>query len=397
MKKSQSSLLVLVSLVGIFIIAWIFSSFYSFSSSQRAIEETLLSKIMKYLDYVKGYTRNALILAVHAETKNIASLGGQVGGVDVPRNWICNGDVSPSVDDVRFFLSNETINDLNKYIKNFKIFDLPFINVTNSTCVDYDVNEGTVFSGNNDEKFNVGSYGSKANITLESNIVSSRNDVYEEIAQDRFWFMYRKFKEWASETQFINYVSSCTSILCKYACGGFNDRCDADDELLMCAQGAVNKATSELETIFNDQYISCSGNLYCCHGVANPCSPPGPCVDCCTCRIKPAGELCSKTYSSYLKSTQLSQIKLSLSPSGTGCNYWQGNRLDVEADFSCTDRKYLLSVEGDRRLTFSVHATANIAVPEDCPRHSDCMEMPGCEKCKEDFCWCSVDCNPPCP
>lgn len=215
-RKSQSSLLVLVSLVGIFLIAWISSLFLSISSSQRSVEETLLSKIMMYLDYIKGFTRDAFILAVHAETRYVASQGGHAASMSYPRSWICNSDVSPSVDEVRFFLSNETMDSLNDYIKNFKINDLPMINITNSTCVDYDVNENTVFSGKNDEKFNVGSYGSRAKVVFENNTVSSGNEVYEEIAQDRFWFMYRKFKEWmpAAENILVGGTCSCLSEIC---------------------------------------------------------------------------------------------------------------------------------------------------------------------------------------
>jgi hypothetical protein len=381
------------------------------TSEKRFITRIELSKISAYLDFLKGFSRAALLFSTHAGTKTIAGFGGEISKSGLPRNWICNYDVSPSVDEVRYFLSNQTLDYLNRYVPNMKIEDLPKINVSNFTCVDFDVSNTIVFSGRNDEAFNVSALGSEINVSLGEDKVSSKNEIYEEIEKVRFWYMYRKFKEWASSTEFRNYVANCKSILCqKYTCGYFDFSCNKDSELEACIRGAVNSALQELNTIFNDEYVRCKGTLTCCHAVALKCQPPPECKYCCSCEIEEAGKLCGKEYISSFSGFEFglgSKTPYKISFSGTGCSYWQGNRLDVEADFSCTDEKYLLSVPGDRRLTFTVHATVNIKVPNDCPRSSPCIEV-CCERdknnncvkwgedCSEDYCWCNVDCYPHC-
>lgn len=419
--KSQSSLLILVSLVAVFLIAWIISLFLSVSSSKRITEETLFTKIMKYLDYVKAYTRNALILAVHAETKEVASGGGQAGGVGIARSWICNGDVSPAVDDVRFFLSNQTNNDLNKYIMNFGIHDLPTINITNSTCVDYDVSENTVFSGSSDEKFYVGSYGSKANVTLEGNTVSSGNEVYEEIAQDRFWYMYRKFKEWSptGASIVVGETCGCLSQIC--ACptspqtvGGCESCESTCPGFQSCLESIVESARRALADTFDDDYIVCTATLLGCYHELEPCKGVPVCIDwaeapaCRNCYRQEAGGLCSQSLVSERSQQAESLGYYGVNPwqsysaprnsvlfadicSEKKCKYWAETRGSMEATFSCTDKKYLLSVVGDRHLTFTVHAMArlksmNCLYTKQCIQSgSECVCPPGswCTGCEK--------------
>lgn len=417
MKKSQSSLLVLVSLVGIFTIAWIFSSFSSFSSSQRIIEGTLLSKIMKYLDYIKAYTRNALILSVHAETKYIASQGGQSSNVGLPRSWICNGDVSPFVDDVRFFLSNKTTSDLNAYIKNFDIQDLPTINITNSTCVDYDVNQNTVFSGINDERFEVGSYGSKANVTLESNTVFSDNEVYEEIAQDRFWYMYRNFKEWMPTAVDIIVGGTCNCLPYICNCPGspqYTSECefcgDTCSGFQSCLQNIVDLAREALVNTFDDEYVDCTARLIGCYHELEPCIGTPQCTDwenapaCFSCYRERTDKLCAQSVLSgrpqETGSLVYSNILLKQSYPAPGnriyfadvctdqkCERWAETRGSMEALFSCTDNKYFLSVVGDRHLSFSVHVRVKLK-SMNCWEEEPCKESNGECVCPSGT-WCT--------
>jgi hypothetical protein len=403
-------LLVAIVLVSIFTILLIINIFSRTASEKRMISRTELSKLSTYLDFFKGFSRAALLFSVHAGTKTVAGFGGEISKSGLPRNWICNFDVSPSVDEVRYFLSNQTLEYLNRYVPNMKIEDLPQINVSNFTCVDFDVNNA-VFSGAYDEAFNVSALGSEINVSLQENMVSSKNEIYEEIEKVRFWYMYRKFKEWASSTRFRDYVASCEPILCqKYTCNYFDFACSDDADLEGCVNNAVQNALKELNSIFNDKYVKCKATLTCCNAVAMKCQQPPPCEKCCACEKEEAGELCGKKYvqtsSSKFSYTQ-SDNPYKISFSGTGCSYWQGNRLDVEADFSCTDEKYLLSVPGDRKLTFTVHATANIVVPNDCRRDEQCIEecceydenntcIRWGEKCPDAACWCTQDCYPKC-
>jgi hypothetical protein len=402
--KSQSSLLVLIAIVSIFIIVWIFQIFSSSTSYQKSIGETLLSKIMKYLDYVKGFTRTALIFSTHASTQFIAGQGGQTSNTGFPRSWICNAEVSPSVNDVRFFLSEETRNALNKYIKNFKIYDLPQINITNSTCVDYDVNSTSVISGKNDEEFYVGAYGSKINITLENNSVTSDNEVYEKIAQDRFWYMYRKFKEWAPQGANILSGGTCSCLPEICACGnsqgvgGCEPCANSCPGFQSCLQNVIENARQALINTFNDEYVTCSANLIGCYHELEPCSGTFACVDwedapaCKDCFIENTGELCGKSILSERRQTQsfvsissdLSQffsysknkIYFSDSCSNKKCKVWSETKGSMEVVFSCTDKKYLLSVAGNRNLIFSVHAMVKLR-SINCYKEESCVESNG--------------------
>jgi hypothetical protein len=377
------------------------------------MEETLLSKLIKYLDYVKGFTRTALIFSTHASTQFIASQGGQTTNIGFPRSWICNSDVSPTLDEVRFFLSEETINALNKYMKNFKIQDLPEINITNFTCVDYDVNSA-IFSGNNDEEFYVGAYGSKINITFENNSVFSDNDAYEKIAQDRFWYMYRKFKEWAPQAASIlaSGTCSCLSEIC--ACGnaqGYFGGCklcvDSCPGFQFCLQSVVENAKEALVDTFNDDYVSCSASLIGCYHELEPCSGEFACVDwedapaCNGCFIENAGELCGKSIISEKKQLQTigfvsldsnqffskNKIYFSDSCSTKKCKYWAETKGSMEVVFSCTDKKYLLSVTGDRHLIFSVHAMVKLR-SINCYKERNCVESNGNCVCPPGS-WCT--------
>ncbi|MDI6807016.1 MAG: hypothetical protein QMD14_04375 [Candidatus Aenigmarchaeota archaeon] len=397
--KSQASLLILVMLVAIFVVAWIFALFLTSAHQERAIEKMKLSKLSKYLDFVKGFSRGALLLSAHTSLREVASFGGEISTTGLPRNWICNYDVSPTANEVRFFLSESTIEYLNDYLANFEIKDLPTLEIKNFTCIDYDVDEATILSDKFDERFNVGAYGSKVNISLEDDVISSANDIYEEIAQVRFWYMYRKFKEWASTTRLADYIAECFSLLCHplcHPCDSFKgcDECGIRE----CVEDAINKAEEELTQNFDD-FVKCSGTLSCCDVISNLCEPPGRCRKCCKCQITPAGKLCTEELLESLE-FQSQPYSLSFSPHGTGCTYWKGNRLDVETTFSCKDNKYLLSVKGSRNLVFSVGATINLENSNDCPKSTECEEV-DCgtyigQACAEDFCWCSVDCEPQC-
>ena len=145
--KSQSSLLIMVVIVSIFIVSWIISVFSSVSQQERLMERLKLLKISSYLDFLKGFSREALLLSSHAAIQKVASMGGEINELNEPRSWICNGDVSPEVAEVKHFLSEETKKYLNQYLEKLEIEDLPSINLTNFTSVDYDLNSQNIFGG----------------------------------------------------------------------------------------------------------------------------------------------------------------------------------------------------------------------------------------------------------
>jgi len=391
--KAQSSLLVLALLVGIFIVGWITSLFLTASFSERIIQKTALSKISKYLDFIKGFTRYALLLSTHASTKEIASQGGQFSYSGIPRSWICNLDISPNLETVKFFLSNQTQKYLNEYLANLRIKDLPSISISNFTCVDFNVNE---ISNKYDEKFNVSSYNSMININLRNNNVTSSNNLNIEIEQDRFWFMYRKFKEWSpgAAQKLVSGLCSCLSEICncpssptypgecescKNTCPGFQT----------CLENLLESVNKDLNNTFNDKFVNCRWNLIGCYHELVPCSG-SICQDwedapkCSACGFEAAGPLCSdliepKIYS--IKSYQLANSNCE----DLKCTYYAETKGSFEADFSCTDYKYLLSTLGDRHLIFSVHTMVKM-------RKRNCEQEFNCE-INNGNCICPIDYN----
>lgn len=311
------------------------------------------------MDILKGFSRHALLLSSHAATKQVALSGGEVNEVGIPRNWICNEgeDVSPEVEDVRYFLSEETLKYLNRYLENSGIEDLPVQDIKNYTCVDYDVDDN-VLSGENEEKFNVGSYGSKIRVTLEDDVVSSDNDVYEEITENRFWFMYRKFNEWVQNQTLYDDVNDCLQDVCD--CGtpmgsdGICGSCEVCPDFQDCIKEAINGTLANLD--FNDPDVTCEANLIGCYYELGMCgagwSPPEG--ECDKCQTEDAEELCAIGLS----------FQSNDNPEFLNKIYFQGPVDDacgsMEANFTCTDNKYLLSVEGERNLIFSVRATIEV-------------------------------------
>lgn len=303
--KSQSSLLIMVVIVSIFIVSWVISAFSSISQQERIMEKLKLSKISSYLDFLKGFSRGALLLSSHAAIQKVANMGGEINELNKPRIWICNGDVSPGLDDVKDFLSEETKKYLNRYIENLETEDLFSTNITNFTSVNYDINLKNIFGGKNDERFNISAYGSKINITLEGNSVASENNIYEEIARVRFWYMYRIFKKWATSTSLSFCVRNCLD--CENTCLDFKS----------CVDSCVDEALQELQNLF-DEHVECTASLECCYAESGECSDPlQECIKCIT-----------------------NQVEV---------------RAAVGTKFSCKDYKYLLSVEGDRHLVFFVN------------------------------------------
>ncbi|MDI6825848.1 MAG: hypothetical protein QMD36_01475 [Candidatus Aenigmarchaeota archaeon] len=227
----------------------------------RIIKSIQLSRVSKYLDITKGFTRESAILSTHSASYNIAYKGGH--SIEGPRTWVCNGPWAPSVDEVRFFLGKETLEFLNRYVENYDVGD-PMIFLNNFTCVNYDVDESSVISRKNDEKFDVGAFGSEIKATFKEDNVTSKNEFGIEIARVRFWYMYRIFRQWAETTTLPQDICNGLGIICGCPIG--MDECSEHcPSFLSYSKEQVEKARQYLESLFNDpEYIECSALLNCC-------------------------------------------------------------------------------------------------------------------------------------
>jgi len=401
-KKSQSGLLILIGLVTVFITIWMINMFTSTTQQKRIIETLKLSKLSKYLDFFKGFSRESLLLAVHKGTQSVAEHGGEWNEEGESRYWICNSDISPDIETVRFFLSETTKEYLNRYITNLKDEELTNLYITNVTCVDYDVNDNSVMSGKNDERFNVGAYGSNINISYENDSVQSTNNIYEEIAQDRFWYMYRNFKEWSQTTSFPGCICGCLASGC--CCPAGDCLTDVCPSFKACVEKCFQKAKGELQSKF-DNYVKCSYTFDCCYietqvcgNVQSPCEAWRDAPKCNNCFKTNPGPLCSKNLNLLGNDNNKKDyytLRLEDECKGT-CESWDEVRGAIEGGFYCKDKKYLLSTEDDRKLIFSVNVMMNV-------KGKQCEKVVKC-KGSDDECvcngkptcgvWCYQNCAP---
>jgi len=399
-KKSQSGLLILIGLVTVFIVIWVINMFTTASQQKRIIEILKLSKLSKYLDFFKGFSRESLLLAAHKGTQNVAEHGGEWNEEGESRYWICNSDVSPDIETVRFFLSEATQEYFNRYIINLKDDELTSLDITNATCVDYDVDDDSVMSGQNDERFNVGAYGSEINISYKNDSVYSENDIYEEIAQDRFWYMYRNFKVWSQTTSFPGCICGCLASGC--CCPPGDCLTDVCPQFKACVEKCFQKAKSELDSKF-DEYVKCSYVFDCCYietqvcgDVQSPCEPWKEAPKCNNCFKTEPDVLCSKTLSFLGDHVEKNYYTLKLEGDCKGvCISWDEVRAAIEGGFYCRDKKYLLSTEDDRKLIFAVNVMMNIKGKQ-CEKKVECVEKDeGCVCDGNPTCgvWCYQDCT----
>jgi len=274
--KSQTSLLILVGLVSLFMVLWIFSQFKIVRERLKGESELLFASFYKHSNEVKGFFRDALLLSVHQAEKYVASNGGEESPTGFPRTWIVNGrDTSPDVNHVRYFLSKRTLEILKEYVKNFlEIFNknelIKLEKNRDYFCVDYDVKAQDVFSGKVDEDFNVGAYGLQLRLYYGSNEANVSADIYEKIPQNRFWYLYRGFKDWSSQygPSLAACVCSCMSAIC--GCKDKGECSQTCNAFVSCLNSCAKNAAKGLKARF-DEYVECEGRVICCHQEKEPC------------------------------------------------------------------------------------------------------------------------------
>jgi hypothetical protein len=327
--------------------------------SELGVEFT---KISKYLESLKGVSKNSLILSAQKATFFVA------GRTD---SYFCNDAVPPTVDEMKSALSAETKKSLNSYIKNIKLLDpLLEYDVNEFECVDFPVDEHALNLGLYDENFSVGAYGSKISINSSDVSVSSKNDIFENINMDRFWFLYRKFREW-SQKLYSYSRDVCENCMCPVdVCG-------------RCGNNALKRALKLLEETIDDFYVNCSVQKSCCvqedsdySGSYYYCLPWEDAPRCNSCNLERSSELCTPSQSYSPISEQVLNTPHTISfarlEECPGYDTLTETRAAIKATFSCIDKKYALSIPsiGERYLVYSVDATLyikTVCLPTTCP------------------------------
>lgn len=356
--KSQSSLLVLVAIAIIVILIFVFSQFMNEASQSRILGSEKFTKLGKYLDIIKGISRTSTIFSAQRATQVIAARTD---------TYYQNSENVPTLKQIRYELSKEALKNLNNYIKNilFKETTVDY-SVNKYTCFDYAVDENGLNSGQYDEKFPVGSYGSSISIESQNGSVSSKNNIYETITRDRFFFLYRKISEWVKDSRLFEDSRSCTKEICDTSgsCPGG------------CLDVLLSGKTNELENTINDPYVSCRYEIKCCYAelvkVSTEVEPGYPgecriwqettnCKNCYNCERHDATCTNSLSFSSFDSENsnylQEDTKGKTLYFNGMPPAVYDQARMSIEVVFTCTDEKYQLSIPpiNNRNLVYSFH------------------------------------------
>jgi len=410
--KGQSSLLILLAIMAIMMGGWIFTSFYQVRVQESSVTdiETILTKIGIYLNSIKGFSKNALILATHKGTSDIGKEG---------ITFYCNNPTPPTTRQMRYELSSRTLELLNEYLKNYPVNEpLMTIDIQNFSCVDNPV-EG-LEQGLIDKNFTANAYGSKIGISIKENNVSTNNELFEIIPEDRFWFLYRELRDWSYQKgkNFEGLVCNCltNSRLPKW--DKVMENCNEWPEFDECFKTAIDNTAKDMENFIGDPNIECSGEPSCCYGEKEPCQTTqmddqcgvwGGGTGCSNCTTLPDKELCiekigasseenQKTYEKIKnmisfegKDEEQRTSKISFASEGIcspdQCKFYETGYINVKAQFTCTDKKYQLSLPfpEDRYLKFTIDTKVSLMRRGINVQPVDCVwEGPDC-KCAGQF------------
>ncbi|MCX6822003.1 MAG: hypothetical protein NTW30_04465 [Candidatus Aenigmarchaeota archaeon] len=326
---------------------------------------------------------------------------------------------------IQYELSSETLELLNGYLKNYPVSEpLMIVNIGNFSCVDTPV-EG-LEGGLKDENVTVNAYGSNISISMKENNVSSSNGVFEFIPENRFWFLYRKLRDWTNSNgwEFKKRVCDCLKngfFPHTQRCKEMNN-CDDCTEFKQCFELAIKETSTDIENFINDQNVTCKGTPTCCYGRKDPCvtgtgndcsywSGGGGCN---SCNILHDNPLCiesigasSNDYKDFRKEdvlsfegenekySSLSSISFSPDICGGSCVFYEAGYVNVKAQFTCTDKKYKLSLPlpEERFLKFTIDTMVSLQKEGINNALVPCSDSPPCE-CEGQLGidWCSGNC-----
>ena len=213
-RKSQASLVILVAIAAVAVIGWAYSMAETGSGFQKRVVQDTRIQISAYMldqtktsSYIAGQISISEALAENARNGGINNYYG-VGMAD-DRFWYCNGPMVPSADEINYFLSMKTKNIIDIYLSNLVTEE---INVTNTTCVDYNLSDSDLADIEN-RKFGLNFVGSRIEV-LYPEIADSDNDFSAAIYEIPYREHYTRFKEWVESTNFASIVCGCAPSAC---------------------------------------------------------------------------------------------------------------------------------------------------------------------------------------
>lgn len=357
-----------------------------FKYSQQTFETRLIDIFENLKNIVNSYAKLSLY---YSTTQNFRSESWP---------WIWNGFNPLDFNWLKECKESLTTYFYNAYLQKFNT-NLP-VNIIiekSDKCYFPDLKEFDVFSGKNDEgNFTVVCNNSEIKISINTTTLYSFINSSNFITNNRYWYLYRKFYEWARENSEI-----FTSCVCNLV-----SACSDCSSIEKCYKILLENLKQKFK---DDKYINCY-------------TDPSPCCtyergEACKREQKfcyywekdcyvPNKIECGATINLYLKerneekfSESETKVLSNSEISAVAC-IWEENRIETRRVYTCEDYKYFeSSPSGPDKIVFVSIVYAGFRNPRGCVEQINCAcdeSDASCEDCNplNDFCKkCILECR----
>lgn len=382
-------------LIASLIIGWVlFNVYYGSRYESQVFEQSKIDTMRGEVEKAKGYFKQSLVYSSHQSLREHGCSGGLVGAGP----WICNGPKVPSVSNSKECLEKYSKYYLNVYFGNYSIPELPVsLTKKNFSSLDYGVEPREVLTppSTYDKYYDEGylwvnATGAKLSLSSKQILETETVNVNTFLTKNRYWYLFRKFYEWASDDVYSPCV--CKNADCACESNSKEEKCSS-----LCKEKSKKcgkKALEDLQKRFNKSIVKChvtKPNECCAQGIGPiSCSPKKKCkpwknsicISNCNheCKDPPQpGDICSgSTSTSYsqlaagITSDGLAENSYSTYENGDNENEdkekcWVEARFATSHTFTCVDNKYRVPTEnGPEPMRFKVSAFAFWKSPDRC-------------------------------
>lgn len=378
-----------VSFVIFALFLFLLSYFFLTSKFFKQTEQTFETKLIDIFENLRN------IIASYAKLSLYYSTTQNFRGETWP--WIWNGFNPPEFTWLKECKEKLTTYFYNIYLQKFYT-NLP-VNVDikkSNNCYFPDLSEDSVLSGKKDEgNFSVVCNVSEVKIAITTTVLHSFINSSNSITNNRYWYLYRKFYEWAKENsnKFV------------YCVCGLTSSCADCSSIENCYQGLLESLRQKFK---DDEYVNCyTDPSPCCvneRGVACKREQSG-CYfwskDCYVPNKMECGLTVSFSHFENKEGEKESETKISASSEikAKTCK-WIENRIETRRSYICEDHKYFESTaRGPNKIIFVAVVYSGLRNPMGCFGEVECgcnKDNAVCESCnsQNNFCEkCVLECK----
>lgn len=344
MMKAQIFQISFIIFALIFFLLSLYLAYFQFG---KRAEEISVGRIVDIFDNIRNVINSYAKLSLYyATTQNFR---------EESHTWIHNGFNPLEFEFLKECKENLTTFYLNQYLSKFYI-NLPLnIEIKKVEKCNFDLTRESVFSGKNDEgNFSVTCNSTMIKIYINDTFLLSFLNSSNFITNNRYWYLYRKFYEWAQENG--DKFAACVCALV--------NACANCVSIETCYQGLLESLKAKFE---DDKYVECyTEPSSCCYQeFGDPCKLPDGCqswqnrcyvANKYECKL-PIGDM---NYQNLANSNnidiQYSMKEVKSVSSDFYCESckWIENRMETNRRYWCIDRKYYeSSPSGPQPITFT--------------------------------------------